>query len=51
MLLKHLGIQLEPEELNDLLESLDVEGESDGEIDFEEFYTCTYYVLSLQNIL
>ena len=39
-LLKHLGINLEKEELQSLLDALDFDGESKGELDFEEFYVC-----------
>ena len=40
VLLKHLGVELERQELDALLLALDFDGESDGEIDFEEFYVC-----------
>jgi hypothetical protein len=40
VLLKHLGIELEPGELDILMASLDFDNESTGEIDFEEFYAC-----------
>lgn len=38
VLLRHLGVQLEKDDLDSLLLSLDLDGE--GEIDFEEFYVC-----------
>jgi Ca2+-binding EF-hand superfamily protein len=42
VLLQHLGVRLEKEELDALLASLDLDGESEGEIDFEEFYVCKF---------
>lgn len=40
VLLRHLGVELEKHELDDLIDALDFDCESSGEIDFEEFYSC-----------